>query len=123
VGEGLMATNDMIVRILGDSKSVERAFARSSAAAGQFNKNVTSTGVQLDKTTKKFSSFAKGTAVGFGGAFALTQAVDIIRNRRRRVTAGSRSDTGGVGVNREVVGAVRRRHRGRRQGTVKVGVR
>jgi hypothetical protein len=75
-----MATNDMIVRILGDSKSVERAFARSSAAAGQFNKNVTSTGVQLDKTTKKFSSFAKGTAVGFGGAFALTQAVDIIRN-------------------------------------------
>jgi hypothetical protein len=75
-----MASNDMIVRILGDSKSVERAFARSSAAAGQFNKNVTSTGVQLDKTTKKFSSFARGTAVGFGGAFALTQAVDIIRN-------------------------------------------
>jgi hypothetical protein len=75
-----MATNDMIVRILGDSKSVERAFARSSTAANQFNKNVTSTGVQLDKTTKKFSSFAKGTAVGFGGAFALTQAVDIIRN-------------------------------------------
>lgn len=74
-----MAVNDMIVRILGDSRSVERAFARSSNAATQFNRNIETTGTKIDKTTKKFGAFAKGTAVGFGGAFAVTQAIDVFR--------------------------------------------
>ena len=75
-----MAINDMVVRILGDSRSVERAFARSSNAATQFNRNVETTGRKLDSNAKKFSGFAKGAAAGFGGAVAFNAAINGIRS-------------------------------------------
>lgn len=63
-----MATRKLEVQIVGDSKSLERAFTRSSAAATGFNRNITTTGRSVDKVAGGLGSLQKqfvgGIAIG-----------------------------------------------------------
>ena len=75
-----MAVNDMVVRILGDSRSVERAFARSSKAANQFNTNVETTGAKIDKNDQA----CLGVREGRGGRVRRRVRADRGDQRRSR---------------------------------------
>lgn len=71
--------NDLIVRILGDTKGLERSFARANQSSAQFGRQMETTGAKIDKTTKKFGAFTRGAAAGFGGAFALTAGIQQVK--------------------------------------------
>lgn len=66
--------NDLIVRILGDTKGLERSFARANTSTAQFGRNIEGTGAKIDKTTRSLKGFATGAAAGFGGALAFNEA-------------------------------------------------
>jgi hypothetical protein len=76
----VVASRDLLVRILGDSKDVEAAFARSNRAANTFGTSVDSTGKKADRAAKSMSSFAKGAAAGFGGAIAFNAGINALRS-------------------------------------------
>jgi hypothetical protein len=66
----------LIVEILGDSKSLERSFTRSSAAAGKFGRDVDTVGGRLDKTTKRFTNLQ----TAFVGSIAFSAAAAGVRS-------------------------------------------
>ena len=74
-----MAARDLLVRVLGDTRDVEAAFARSNRAATQFGASVETTGKRADKAAKNLRGFATGAAAGFGGAIALTEVTRQLR--------------------------------------------
>ena len=116
-----MAINDMVVRILGDSKSVERAFARSSNHGQPVQPERRDDRREADSNAKKFSGFAKGAAAGFGGAVAFNAAINGIRSVAL-AAAESQQVLGQTRVALESTGksweTVRRRHPGHRESTV-----
>ena len=65
--------NDLIVRILGDTKGLERSFARANQATATFGRNVESTGNKVDKSAKQFGALARGAATGFVGAAVISE--------------------------------------------------
>ena len=75
-----MAARDLLVRVLGDTRDVEAAFARSSRAATSFGASVDTTGKKADRAAKGMTSFAKGAAAGFGGAIAFNAGIAALRN-------------------------------------------
>ncbi|HKQ18251.1 MAG TPA: hypothetical protein VJW75_00760 [Candidatus Eisenbacteria bacterium] len=64
--------NDLLVRILGDTKGLERSFARANTVTTQFGRNVETTGKKADRAARSFSSFGKGAFAGFAGAAVFT---------------------------------------------------
>ena len=96
-----MAARDLLVRVLGDTRDVEAAFARSNRAATQFGASVETTGKRADKAARNLTSFAKGTAAGFGGAIAIQALVSGIG---KSVTAASDLNEQ-IAKSREVFGA------------------
>ncbi len=72
-----MAVKELFVAIIGDSKSLERAFTRSTAAANKFGRDV-DTGV--GRAEARFSKFQKVAAGGFVGGLIAQQAVTAIRS-------------------------------------------
>jgi hypothetical protein len=72
--------NDLIVRILGDTKGLEKSFAKANQATATFGRNVESTGKQADIAAKRVSGFAKGAAAGFGGAIAFNAGLNALRS-------------------------------------------
>lgn len=74
-----MAQRDLLVRVIGDSRSVEQAFARSSRSAQQFGLSVDTTAKKADRGLRSVKGFAAGSAAGFGGAIVLNEAIQQIR--------------------------------------------
>src|SRR6187551_3545522 len=65
-----MANRKLIVEVVGDSRSLERTFARSTAATKRFGAETTST---LGRVEGNFTRLQRLTAGGFiGGAIAAT---------------------------------------------------
>ena len=85
--------NDLLVRILGDTKGLERSFARANTATVQFGRNMDTTATKADKGLKSLKGFATGAAAGFGGAVVfneLTQqigaAIDVASNLQEQIS-------------------------------------
>lgn len=74
-----MAQRDLLVRVIGDSRSVEQAFARSSRSAQQFGASVDTTAKKADRGLRSVKGFAAGSAAGFGGAIVLNEVTQQIR--------------------------------------------
>lgn len=84
--------NDLLVRILGDTKGLERSLARANTATATFGRNVEGTGAKLDKTTRSLKGFATGAAAGFGGAVVfnelsqqITAAISVASNLQEQM--------------------------------------
>ena len=82
-----MAERKLVVQIVGDSKQLERTFARSSRAAGNFGKNVERAGRGGIVATVGFRglgrsvAFASGAFLGGAGFIAGTRkALDAASN-------------------------------------------
>lgn len=74
-----MAVSDLIVRIFGDTKGLERSFAKAKKESAELGRSVETTGKKIDRSAKTFSAFTKGAAAGFGGAFALTTGIQQLK--------------------------------------------
>ncbi|HKQ19491.1 MAG TPA: hypothetical protein VJW75_07055 [Candidatus Eisenbacteria bacterium] len=84
--------NDLKVRIFGDTKDLERSFARANASTAQFGRDVTSTGAKADKAAKSFRNL--GTA--FAGGFVATEvlqgmkaAIDVASSLQEQISASN----------------------------------
>jgi hypothetical protein len=89
----VVASRDLLVRIIGDSRDVETAFARSSKAANRFGANVDTTAKKADFAAKSFRGFATGAAAGFGGAVVfnevaqqLNAAISVASNLNEQIS-------------------------------------
>jgi hypothetical protein len=89
----VVASRDLLVRIIGDSKDVEAAFARSNRAANTFGSNVDTTAKKADRAAKSFRGLATGAAAGFGGAVVfnevaqqLNTAISVASNLNEQIS-------------------------------------
>jgi hypothetical protein len=85
--------NDLLVRILGDTKGLERSFAQANRATGQFGRDVQTVGTKADKATRSLKGFATGAAAGFGGAVITSEvlgqmraAIDVASNLQEQMS-------------------------------------
>jgi hypothetical protein len=63
-----MGTRKLVVEVVGDSRQLERSFARSSKATQQFGNDITGTAAKVDQSFTKMQRLATGAFVG-GAAF------------------------------------------------------
>lgn len=70
--------NDLLVRILGDTRGLERSFAQANRATATFGRNIDTTATKADRAAKSFTAFGRGAVAGFGGAVAITAATRAI---------------------------------------------
>lgn len=76
MGEAAIGTRKLIVEVVGDSRSLERSFARSSRATRQFGDDVTGTVATVDRG---FTRMQRTLAGGFIGGAVITGTVAGIR--------------------------------------------
>lgn len=68
-----MATRDLLVRVLGDSKSLERTFLKSSATGKVFGRDMEVVGRKVDKSFAGLTTLSSGR--GFAGGLVAAAAI------------------------------------------------
>ena len=68
------------VELVGDSRKLEQAFARSEKSAKRFGRTAETTATRVDRSAKRFSGFAAGAFTGFAGSQALSLIVGQIKH-------------------------------------------
>lgn len=84
--------NDLLVRILGDTKGLEQSFARANTVTTQFGRNVETTGAKVDKVGKSFRNLGTAFAGGFVASEVLRgmkAAIDVASSLQEQISASN----------------------------------